>query len=640
MRRSLLFAGAAAAALGWSWSASAQRAGENAVNSADDAFGTSIGDQTVGLYSSNSARGFSPQQAGNIRLDGLYFDQGMEMSDALTSRTAMRVGLSAQSYPFPAPTGIADVEMRRPGDETEGSVTIAYGPLVSGRAEVIAETPLVKDRLRVLGSLAFLHNQYNWRGTFRRYTAASALNWTPNDNLDVLFFGDLQHYTDGEAQPFIFTGGLYEPPKYDRSVYFGEPWAERYREVRTAGIITRANLGEWRLRVGAFRATNELVTEYNLFFRNVQPDGSAFIDAAKGPSQWFGSNSGEARLSRTYAEALRQHTVHFAVKARDVLRLFGGSHTLPVGPGRIGVPNNHPEPDFMVGPHSRDDVLQLTPGAAYVMRWAGVGEFSAGVQKSFYERTIDQPALPLARTESSPWLYNATLAGYLSPDAALYAGYTRGLEESGIAPETANNRGEALPASITAQVDAGLRYRLTPQVTLIAGVFEVKKPFFERDGANIFRNVGDVSHKGVELSVSGQIAPGLTVVAGAMLLKARVAGGPAATGVIGPVPAARPNRIIRLTAQYGPPEWRGFSVNAGINHDGRMYANRANTLRLAPLTTFDAGVRYNFRLYGHGASFRAQVQNVTNVWQWSVSSNGSFQPVVPRRFSATLVTDF
>jgi iron complex outermembrane recepter protein len=52
-----------------------QRAGENAVTAAQDAFGTSIGFQNVGLYSATDARGFSPQQAGNLRIAGLYFDQ-------------------------------------------------------------------------------------------------------------------------------------------------------------------------------------------------------------------------------------------------------------------------------------------------------------------------------------------------------------------------------------------------------------------------------------------------------------------------------------------------------------------------------------------------------------------------------------
>src|ERR1700751_5873692 len=53
----------------------AQRAGENAVTAATDAFGTVVGTQTIGLYSPTNARGFSPTQAENIRIEGLYFDQ-------------------------------------------------------------------------------------------------------------------------------------------------------------------------------------------------------------------------------------------------------------------------------------------------------------------------------------------------------------------------------------------------------------------------------------------------------------------------------------------------------------------------------------------------------------------------------------
>lgn len=55
--------------------ATGQRAAENAVRQASDAFGTSIGREDIGLYDSESVRGFSPTAAGNVRIDGLYFDQ-------------------------------------------------------------------------------------------------------------------------------------------------------------------------------------------------------------------------------------------------------------------------------------------------------------------------------------------------------------------------------------------------------------------------------------------------------------------------------------------------------------------------------------------------------------------------------------
>src|SRR5947207_15489977 len=98
--------------------AQAQRAAENAARAAEDAFGTSIGNENVGLYSTNSARGFSPMQAGNIRIDGLYYDQQFNLQGRVVTGTTMRVGLSTQSYPFPAPTGIADINLRRPGERT------------------------------------------------------------------------------------------------------------------------------------------------------------------------------------------------------------------------------------------------------------------------------------------------------------------------------------------------------------------------------------------------------------------------------------------------------------------------------------------------------------------------------------------
>ena len=86
----------------------AQRTGENAVTSADDAFGTSVGNETIGLYSTDEVRGFSPVAAGNIRIDGLYMGGIVIGNQRIQSGSTIRVGLSAQGYAFPAPTGIVD----------------------------------------------------------------------------------------------------------------------------------------------------------------------------------------------------------------------------------------------------------------------------------------------------------------------------------------------------------------------------------------------------------------------------------------------------------------------------------------------------------------------------------------------------
>lgn len=641
MKRGWFTTVAAVAVLSAAAPAYAQRATENAINAAEDAFGTSIGNETVGLYSSTSARGFNPTQAGNIRIDGLYFDQQFLTQGRIYAGTTMRVGLSAQSYPFPAPTGIADIRLRRPGDEFAGSSSITVGPYKSIQGELELSGPIVPGKLGVLASVTAQSSQVDTRGRYTMPIYGAVFNWTPSDTVDVMAFGQ-GHHILSETQPFILTAGGGPPPEYDRSVYFGQKWAKRVRTSGHFGVLTTATLfDDWLLRAGVFRSLNNLPREHIHFFRNVQPDGWGALDILRAVPNHDLSHSAEARLSRSFAEGPRRHTLHFAVRGRDVEHIFGGGGMASLGPAQIGVYDPRPEPTtYVLAPAGRDDIFQITPGVSYVGRWQDIGEFSVGVQKSFYRRKVTLPNAAPARTESEPWLYNGTLVVSLTDALAFYSSYARGLEESGIAPENALNRGEALPASMTEQVDAGLRYRITPGLSFIAGVFEVTKPYFDRNAANLFTNVGGLSHRGLEFSLSGQVAPGLTVVAGAMLLKARIEAQAGLANLIGPVPAGRPNRNVRLSLQYGPESWRGFSVNGQVNQDGPAYATRSNSLQLDDNTTLDLGMRYVFRLFGHAASFNAKVFNVTNAYGWTVTSSGLYAPIGARRVQAQLIADF
>ncbi|MBK8861624.1 MAG: hypothetical protein IPN48_12125 [Sphingomonadales bacterium] len=94
-----------ASALAFANPANAQRTDNNAVTSADDAFGkTVVGDEQIGIYNPDDVRGFSPVSAGNLRLEGLFFDQQSYLTDRLIDGSTIHVGISAQGYPFPAPT--------------------------------------------------------------------------------------------------------------------------------------------------------------------------------------------------------------------------------------------------------------------------------------------------------------------------------------------------------------------------------------------------------------------------------------------------------------------------------------------------------------------------------------------------------
>src|SRR5436309_640344 len=108
------------------------RAGENAVTQAEDAFGFSVGRESLGLYDADNARGFSPSAAGNLRIDGLYFAPVVGLSGLVVESTSIKVGLSAQGYPFAAPSGIVDQSLRRPGERLGASLLVnadSYGSI-------------------------------------------------------------------------------------------------------------------------------------------------------------------------------------------------------------------------------------------------------------------------------------------------------------------------------------------------------------------------------------------------------------------------------------------------------------------------------------------------------------------------------
>jgi iron complex outermembrane receptor protein len=639
-----LYGSALSTVLLLSGTAFAQRANENAVTSAQDAFGTTVGNETIGLYDTNNARGFSPVNAGNIRLEGLYFDRqtGQRPLTRWIAGSAVHVGLSAQSYPFAAPTGIANFNLRIPGDESVASVVLTGGPFDQYGIEVDGQHK-INDQFSVGAGIGYERIAWEWGSHSYNSSTALAVRWRPTDDIELIPFVNHAEIQDWEVRPFIYSGGAYLPPKFPRLNYYTQDWADWEENSTNYGLLSRFNIRDnWTLRVGAFRSLAQRLEDSLLFFNNTQPNGLADLSVLGDPYQEFGSYSGEARLSGVFTEGPRRHTLHFAFRGRDTKRIFGGGDTINIGPAFVGQTMKIPRPNFQFRPSNQDRAKQGTGGIAYEGLWKGIGEISFGLQKTTYNRTFQAPSVAAVKTKSTPWLYNGTLAAYVTEDLALYTSYTRGLEESGIAPDRAINRGEALPASLTEQIDAGVRYTVIPGMTFVSGVFEVKKPYYDVGPTGFFGNVGTVRHRGIELSLAGQVTEGLTVVAGAVLLQARVSGVLVDQGAIGNIPIGRQPLTARLNVQYGPKSWNGFSVDGQIEQVKEGYANITNTLKLPARTIVNIGGRYRFDIDGSPATLRAQVLNVTNSYGWSLGGSTAAwlasQPA--RRFVASLAVDF
>jgi len=644
MLRSVSLAAIMIAAATPAW---AQRTNENAVRAAGDAFGTSVGNERIGLYNVGEVRGFSPVTAGNIRIEGLAVTEHGGFTSRIVSGSTIRVGLTAQSYPFLAPTGIADFSLRNSGNDAVLSPAFYLGPNGSKTVEVDAQLPILPDRLSVAAGFGYRYEE-NFPGEDGRILQGGAvLRWRPSDGIEIRpFYGRIETRGDRDL-PSIFTGGPYLPPKIERR-NFGLDWAQSEGERQFYGGVGSVQLSDnWQIRAGLFRWENQGELGLTELYRNVQPDGSAQRTLVATSGQTAASTSGEVRSSYSVTEGDRRHTVHLAVRGRDTRRAFGGADVRNLGAGVIGRRDDVPQPAFNFGALTRDEVHQVTGGIGYELRWPQVAELSLGLQRTDYEKNSFIPGLPTLTTTDSPWLYNGTVALHLTDRLVAYAGYTRGLEESGVAPANAVNRNSAPPALRTSQRDAGLRYAISPRLSFVAGVFDVRKPYFNLDPDLVYRELGTVRHRGVELSLAGQPIEGLSVVAGAVFLDADVSGEAVDLGTIGPKPVGTMGRIVRANFDYRLPFFEPLSLDLGITSQAGRIASAleyaelgGRQLTTAPLTTFDIGARYRFNAGGTPATLRAQVTNVFNAYGWNVSSSSSFRPSDARRFLLSLAADF
>jgi iron complex outermembrane receptor protein len=306
----------------------------------------------------------------------------------------------------------------------------------------------------------------------------------------------------------------------------------------------------------------------------------------------------------------------------------------------IGVPRDLVEPEWTFGPRSRDHVRQVTLAIAYEGRWTDLVEVSGGLQKSRYRKLVVQPGEPEPQVgRDAPWLYSGAIALHPAERLAIYGSYTTGLEEGGIAPENAANKNAAAPAIMTRQWDAGVRYAISPALKLVAGVFDVRKPYYNLDAASFYRRLGQVRQQGAEVSLAGTLAKGLNVVAGAVFLKPRVTGEEVEAGRIGRRPVGQTNRLIIVSADYELPMVKGVSVNTLITSVGDRMASSDNQLAIPARMAMDLGARYRFKVGGAPATLSARVNNIFNKFGWRTNQSAVFVPLAQRRLSVTLAAD-
>lgn len=186
----------------------------------------------------------------------------------------------------------------------------------------------------------------------------------------------------------------------------------------------------------------------------------------------------------------------------------------------------------------------------------------------------------------------------LSPDVSLYAQASKAADPvSGLLMLSAAN--SVFDVSTGKQVEVGVKQSFWDGKGdwTLAAYSITKNNLLTRDPANpaLRVQVGERSSKGIETTLSMQVAKTVQIDANMALLKARYddfheSVGGVAVSRNGNVPTDVPQRVANVWVGWKfQPDW---TLSGGLRHVGKRYADNANTLKLPAYTTADLALQW------------------------------------------------
>ncbi|MBO9518201.1 MAG: TonB-dependent siderophore receptor [Porphyrobacter sp.] len=219
---------------------------------------------------------------------------------------------------------------------------------------------------------------------------------------------------------------------------------------------------------------------------------------------------------------------------------------------------------------------------------------------------------------------------------SLYANRIEALQQGPVAPIDPNltNSGDMLAPRKSVQYEIGGKIGFGRMFAGLA-LYQIERPGEGILPDNSFGYLGNQRHRGVELTLNGEITEGLRLISGLAVTDAELVGGTEVPGV----PGFTANSDIEWDMPFVP----GLTAVGRVTYTGEQWVDTANTMKLDDWAVFDLGARYVFAAGETPVTLRLTVDNVTNERYWA-SAFDSFFPALlqgqPRTVKASISADF
>lgn len=196
------------------------------------------------------------------------------------------------------------------------------------------------------------------------------------------------------------------------------------------------------------------------------------------------------------------------------------------------------------------------------------------------------------------------------------------------------NQGEILPPAKTKQNEIGIKYQNKGFLTTLA-YYDIKQAnnineYVGDTDKFYFRQNGEVRHKGLELSVAGQVAPKWNLSAGVAYMNAKYEKTTKGSQD-GVQESGQPKWTGAATLEYQADEQFSVIGRALYTGSSPLYnTNKTKHFTAPSYMTFDLGVNYKTQIGDIPTKLSLMCYNVTNKDYWMVSRGDQIYASVPR----------
>jgi iron complex outermembrane receptor protein len=635
----------------------------------------SLGDayNADGYWASLSARGYTLDNRYNYRRDGLPINAETAIALDNKERLELLKGTSGLQAGTSAPGGLVNLVVKRPnGNHRQARVEWRGAGSLLGAVDI-------GQRFGTEGHIGLRLNAAherldpptrNTRG--ERSLLALAGDWQPTP--DTLLQAEIEssHQRQPSVAGYSLLGDMVPSAAGidPRRNLNDQPWRQSVVfSGQTASLrLVQALARDWRLSVHALqqRLENDDRTAFPYGVYDASYNCPQWCDrfARDGSfTYWEFISDDERRTTGALQLAVQGEAttgpLQHAIEAGLLLTRQRGRFRDQVfdiaGTGRIdGSLQTPPSAGFGDANMNRDERStefflrdRLRLGERWQL-WAGLRHtrLDRAAERTSADGEGSLRATRYSQGLSTPWL---AVAHQLAPETTVYASVGQGVE-SEVVPNRKRytNRGRALPALKSHQVEAGIKHN-AGGVDFSLAAFDIRRPQTSDLGTcdtedSCTRIVdGRARHRGLEAEAGWRWLQ-WQLQAGAIWLQATREGS-ALTGVNGTRPVNVPARTVRLGAEYSLATLPGLALQAQLRTESdRAVLPYDPTVTIPGWTRVDLGLRWRQAVGETAIVWRLGVDNAGDRRAWKESpyqfGHVYLYPMAPRTWRASAQATF